>query len=111
MFSLVFPASVVEFNVIVTVDWVVTFDVIVTFGSIVIFDSVVTFVVVIGGVKSVTDAMVLCIGFSDALESLLRSNPTGTAMSRTPRRKMKTITAIIFSVWFIFRFLTKIIFN
>ena len=109
MFSLVFPASVVEFNVIVTVDWVVTFDFIVTVGSIVIFDSVVTFVIV--GVKSVTDAMVLGIRFSDVLESSLRSNPTGTAMSKTPRRKMKTITAIIFSVWFIFRFLTNLICN
>ena len=104
MFSLVFPASVVAFSVIVTIDWVVTFDFIVTVGSIVIFDSVVTFVVVIVGVKSVVDAIVLGIRFSVSLESLLRSNPTGTAMSRTPRRKMKTITAMIFSVWFMFRF-------
>ena len=109
MLSLAFPASVVAFNVIITVDWVVTFDFIVTVGSIVIFDSVVTFVIV--GVKSVTDAMVLGIRFSDALESLLRSNPTGTAISKTPRRKMKTITAMIFSVWFMFQILTNLICN
>ena len=86
---------------------IVTLDSVVTLGTVVTFDLGVTIDTRLELVDDVIDVVVLSIKVSDAFESLvrspLRSNPTGTPMSKIPRRKTNTITVTIFSVWFIFR--------